>query len=262
MGQRSPVQSFKLDVSKMLTVADLIHSELAPLQDISQALTMGQRKVRCLREWGCMANILKGSRSTTELYPYIKRLRSTNKWLQVLQLVHYWLCRNNPILSYVAHGYAGQEKFTVEELNRNLVERDVLSGISEKNIRKALNVTLNSLTDPKGLGDLGLVQRITQGSTRYEVHSQPPEPLVAAYIIYTNWPPNTAKVAINEIVSGRNSLGRIFFLDETQVMTLLRDLEARGFVKIETVASLNQIGINPKLTPHDFLDMLINEARQ
>jgi len=262
MGQRSPLQSFKLDVSQIFRVADLIHSGTVSLQDIGQALAIGQRKVRSLREWGCMANILEGSRSTTELYPYIRRLKETGKWLQVLQLVYYWLCRNNSIMGYVVHGYGGRGKFTVEELNKGLIESDVLSDMSEKNIKKGVNVTLNSLTDSQGLGNLGFIQKATRGTNWYSVHPQRPDPFVAAYIIYTNWPPNTAKVAIKEIVSGRNGLGRIFFLDEIQVMTILRKLEARGFVKIETVAGLNQIGINPKLTPDDFLDMLINEVKQ
>ena len=87
-----------------------------------------------------------------------------------------------------------------------------------------------------------------------------PGRLVAAYIIYVSWPPNTAKVAIDEILSGRNSLGRLFFLDEMQVMGLLRKLEERDLVKVETVARINQIGINPKLTADEILGMVVREA--
>ena len=231
------------------------------MQDIGQALAMGQRKVRSLREWGCMANILEGSRSTTELYPYIRRLKETGKWLQVLQLVYYWLCRNNSIIGYIVHGYGGRGKFTEEELNDDLIESDVLSGKSEKNIRKGVRTTLNSLTDPQGLKNLGLIQKATQRASWYSVHSQRPDPLVAAYIIYTNWPSHTAKVAISEIVSGRNSVGRIFFLTRFQAMSILRELEDRGLVKIETAAGLDQIGRDPGITPEDILEMIVAEAQ-
>ncbi len=261
MGQRSPLQSFKLNVSQVFSVADLIYSGVVSLQDIGQELAIGQRKVRCLREWGCMANILEGSRSTTGLYPHIRRLKETGKWSQVLQFVYYWLCRNNSIMGYIVHGYGGQREFTVEQLNRDLIEGNLLPGMSEKSIRGGTNVALNSLTDTKGLGHLGLVQRATQGTTWYSVHSQRPDSLVTAYIIYANWPSHTAKVAISEIVSGCNSVGRIFFLTKFQVMSILRELEDQGLIKIETAAGLDQIGRDPKITPDDILEMIVAEAQ-
>jgi hypothetical protein len=260
MGQRSPLQSFELDVNKMFTVVDLIHSGVVSLQDIGQALGMGQRKVRSLREWGCMANILEGSRSTTAAYPHLRKLKETGKWLQVLQLAYYWLCRNNSFMGYIVHRYGEQGEFTVEQLKRDLIESDVSSGKSEKSVRRGINVTLNSLTNTKGLGDLELFRKVTRGRTWYSACSRCPDLLIVAYIIYTNWPSHTAKVAISEIVAGRNSVGRIFFLTEFQVMSILRELEDQGLIKIETAAGLDQIGRDPRITSDNILEMIIAEA--
>jgi hypothetical protein len=54
MGKRSVFQGFKLDVNKMLGIAELIDSGVVSRQDIARELAMGQRKVRSLTDWGCM----------------------------------------------------------------------------------------------------------------------------------------------------------------------------------------------------------------
>jgi hypothetical protein len=68
-------------------------------------------------------------------------------------------------------------------------------------------------------------------------------------------------VAISEIVSGRNSVGRVFFLTKFQVVSTLRELEDRGLLKIETAAGLDQIGRDPRISPDDILQMLVAEAQ-
>lgn len=261
MGKRSAFQGFRLEVGKVLSIAELIDSGVMSRQNIARALAMGQRKVRSLSDWGCMANILegRGARSTTELYPYIRRLKDADKRLQVLQLIYYWICRNNPIINYLVHQYEGPREFDINELSNSLIESGLLSG-KRKSIKKAVNNALKSLMEPEGLKDLGIIQSTTEGTNWYSMHSQHPDPLIAAYIIYANWPSHTAKVSISEIVSGRNSVGRIFFLTKFQVMSILRELEDRGLIKIETAAGLDQIGRDPRVTPDDVLEMIVAEA--
>ena len=119
MGKRSVFQGFKLEIRKVFSIAELIDSGITSRQDIAQSLGMGQRKVRSLGDWGCMANILEGRgvHSTTELYPYIRKLDAEGEWLQVLQLVYYWLCRNNTIMSYLVHHFEPPGYFSKEELS-------------------------------------------------------------------------------------------------------------------------------------------------
>jgi len=66
-------------------------------------------------------------------------------------------------------------------------------------------------------------------------------------------------VRIKEVVSGQNSLGRIFFLTEPQVMALLSKLEQERALALEVIADLRQIGPNPSMTAEDFLEMLIHD---
>lgn len=261
MGKRSAFQGFKLEVDKVFSIAELRDSGIASREDIARRLAMGQRKVRSLSDWGCMANILegRGARSVTDFYPHIRDLNEAGKWLKVLQLIYYWLCRNNAIIDYLVHQYGELGKFEKEELVDGLVDSDRLSG-KRKTIRGAVNNTLNSLTEPEGLGDLRTIQSSNERPELYSLHSQRPAPLIAAYIIYTNWPPNTAKVAISQIVSGSNSVGRIFFLTKFQVISILRELEDRGLVKIETAAGLDQIGRDPHIIPEDILEMILAEV--
>lgn len=265
MPPRSPLQSVRLDVGKMLSIAELIYSGTVSLDGIGRSLGMGQRKVRSLREWGCMANILEDSRSTTKFYLYIRRLNQSGKRYELMQLIYYWICRNNSIVHYIVHACGQTGGFATADVVQGIIDSSLLPTTSARNIREGVGVSLNSMVDStepasrSGLGPLGLIHKLEERE-QYAVHPCIPEPLVAAYIIYANWPLNTAKVAIAEIALGRNSLGRIFFLDEIQVMGILQRLEEQDLVKVETVARINQIGIHPKLAADDILDMLVREA--
>lgn len=260
MVKRSPFQGFKLEVDKVFSIADLRDSASVSKEDVARMLGMGQRKVRSLSDWGCMANILEGqgARSVTDFYRRVRNLKEVGKWLEVLQLLYYWLCRNNVIIEHIVHQYGEQGEFEKQELIDGLVESDSVSG-KRSTVKGAVNTTLNSLTDPEGLKDLGIV-RSSKESGLYSLHSQGADALIAGYIIYENWPPNTAKVAISRVVSGRGSVGRIFFLTKFQVISILRELEDRGLVKIETAAGLDQIGRDPSVTPNDILEMAVAEV--
>lgn len=261
MGKRSVFQGFKLEVDKVFSIAELRDSGVGSKEDIARMLGMGRRKVRSLSDWGCMANILegRGARSVTDFYRYVRNLNEAGRRLDVLQLMYYWLCRNNAVIKHIVHEYGEPGEFEKQELIEGLVKSNSVSG-SRNTIRGAVNTTLNSLMDPEGLRDLGVIARDGKRPESYSLHSQRSDGLIAAYIIYTNWPPNTAKVAISRIVSGRNSVGRIFFLTKFQVMSILRELEDQGLVKIETAAGLDQIGRDPDVSPEDILEMVLAEV--
>jgi hypothetical protein len=261
MGKRSVFQGFRLEIDKVLDIAELRHSGVESRQDIANTLGMGRRKVRSLSDWGCMVSILegRGARSVTGLYLHIRRLNETGEWLKALQVIYYWLCRNNIIIEYLVNRYAEAGEFEKNRLIEELMESDWLSG-KRTSIGGAVNTTLNSLVKTEGLKDLGVIRRSEREPESYSLHSQCPDRLVAGYIIYTNWPPNTAKVAISQIASGHNSLGRIFFLTEFEVMSILRELEDRNLIKIETAAGLNQIGRDSHIAPEDILEMMSAEG--
>lgn len=234
--------------------------------EIAQQLEVGVDKALCFLRWAQLLRLIgvKQSREatlrTTGFYTALLQLGERKR--DALGLIYFTACKWHLITSFLVNDVAYPRRasgFTVGEAHHLIEERSKEFEASLSTLKTQVTRHLRGLIHRKGFGKLGLIRK---GKTRYYITPFEPNPFVCAYIIYTNWPPNTAKVAIKEIVSGRNSVGRIFFLDEMQVMTILRKLEDRGFVKIETVAGLNQIGINPKLTPDDFLDMLIGEIKR
>lgn len=264
---------FWLDIPLVFRVARQVDMGVTDRAKIAQELEVGMDKALCFLRWAQLLGLIKVEESKepnlhiTDLCSTILQLGERDQ--DTLQLIYFTACKRHLITSFLVNDVAYPQRasgFAVEEAHRLIEERSQEFKASLSTLKTQVTRHLKGLIHRNGLGNLGLIRRVERierkQRNRYVVTPFEPSPLVAAYIIYTSWPPNTAKVAIKEIVSGRNSLGRIFFLDEMQVMTILRKLEERGFVKVETVAGLNQIGINPKLTANDFLDMLINEAKQ
>ncbi len=266
MPARSPIQPFRFDIDSVLSVAQLIDSGTSSLDSLAQALATGQRKVRSIREWGCMSGILADSSTVTGLYHRVRDLVSAGRRVEPCELAYYLLCQNNAIIQNIANDSARLGRFNADSVVRSVVDSGVLGTNSERNILHGVRVSLDSLAggtgvdSSSGLGLLDILHDIENAPGWYTVHPHAPHVLVAGYILYSAWPPDTAKVAISEVAAGRNSLGRVFFLEEAQVIGLLRALEARGLVKVEMAAGINQIGINPKVTANDILDMLIQEA--
>lgn len=156
--------------------------------------------------------------------------------------------------------------FSGEDARESIKDHADRFGASLATLKNQVTRHLKTLVHGRGFGNLGVVRKATvsEGTAlrgEYTVTSVEPSPLASAYMIYANWPSNTAKVAISEIVSGRNSVGRIFFLNGFRVMSVLRELEDRDLVKIETAAGLDQIGRNPKISLQDILQMIVTEAK-
>ncbi len=256
---------FKLDLMLLGKILDAVLGGVTTCEDVARPLGIGEPKVRFFCYWGMVLKLVESKEATefpyrvTEMY---SRLSGHLTDFSIQQVLYSLACSNHMILSFIVNDFAWGRfakatfSFSPVELRK---EASTALGLSEESLKRQIPIHLGTLTGRNGFGNLGLIKK---RRAEYVLCPLQPDPLVAAHIIYTNWPSHTAKVAISEIVSGRNSVGRLFFLDEMQVMTILRKLEARGFVKIETVAGLNQIGINLKLTPDDFLDMLISEVKQ
>ncbi|MEA3376690.1 MAG: DUF4007 family protein, partial [Chloroflexota bacterium] len=113
------------------------------------------------------------------------------------------------------------------------------------------------LSNSSHFGKLGIF--VETGDQTVRVNSYRPDWRSAAYILYDFWPENTSRMRTEEVVSGQNKLGRIFFLTEPQVMALLSRLEQERAIALEVVADLRQIGLNPSMRAEDFLEMLIHD---
>jgi len=255
---------FKLDLKLLGKILDAILDGASTYRDVARPLGIGEPKVRFFCYWGIILQLVESNEATefpyrvTEMY---SRLRGHLTDFGIQQVLYGLACSNHMILSFIINDFAWNRfikailSFSSVELRK---EASTALGLSEESLKRQIPIHLGTLTGRNGFGNLGIIKKC---GAEYVLCPLEPDPLVAAYIIYTHWPPNTAKVAISQVLSGRNSVGRIFFLTRFQVMSILRELEDRGLVKIETAAGLDQIGRDPRVTPDDILEMIVAEAR-
>jgi len=229
---------------------------------------LGDEKVRGVREWaddleltrqdmrrdfltplGQAVLLTKASRVETEVQEILYYKLATCKDLEVFRALV------NVVLFDVSRRF--DPTFDVGEIRQRILAVEMMTRAAPKYVQSEVGTALNALTSEEGLGKLRIVVPID--SKRYKVNSYRPDWRTAAYILYDFWPENVSRVRIAEVVSGQNSLGRIFFLTEPQVMALLVKLEQERAIALEVVADLSQIGLNPSMKAEDFLEMLIHD---
>lgn len=265
---------FRLDIPFAFAVAGQIGLGLSDKASIARELRVGVDKAACFLRWVELLGLAvttpgpdPRSLVVTGLHGALQQVGETSHIS--LQLLYSITCRRHVITSFLINEVAYRNRyrgFSGEEA-RELI-RDYAGGFhaSLRTLKNQVTRHLKSLVHRRGFGNLGLVRKAAAGERaalrrEYTVTPLEPNPLVAAHVVYANWPSSTAKVAISQIVSGRNSVGRIFFLSRFQVMSILRELENRGLIKIETAAGLDQIGVNPEVTFEDILQMIVQEVK-
>lgn len=255
---------FWLDIPFVFQVARIVDRGVIDEAEVARQLKVGVDKARPFLRWAQLLGLLEEEQSkeanlrTTDLYKILLQLGKKEQ--DTLELIYFITCKRHLITAFLVNDVAYPRRFsgfTREEARYLIEERSQEFKAKLSTLKSQASRHLRGLIHRKGFGNLGLIQK---RGTRYSIASFEPNPLIAAYIIYTNWPPNTAKVAISQIVSGSNSVGRIFFLTKFQVISILRELEDRGLVKIETAAGLDQIGRDPHITPEDILEMILAEV--
>lgn len=236
-------------------------------KQIAGAEGMGQPKARGLLEWGRHLGVIELQEDRNYLItPFgksIDKLRNRYPY----EILYWKLVKTHRAVSLIVNDFLYNKsrsfspEFSSAELQRFL--QQISSDIghpTERDLKSIYLEALNALSEQlKGFGTLGIIVPLNDQKKSYRVNSYRPDWRTAAYILYDSWPENTSRVRIKEVVSGQNSLGRIFFLTEPQVMVLLSKLEQERAIALEIVADLNQIGPNPSMKAEDFLEMLIHD---
>ena len=261
-------QNFNLDLANISSAISLI--AIGTNAEIAVALGMGTRKVRDSFEWCYHLGLLfEKSRSSpqclTDLGQWLAAHESWTNELPILDILYASLVTRHKIISELVNELAHTaslrfpSQFSMQEYKSFLVSLvpDVVNA-KAKVILDRRSKFLNALTRPSGLGKLGMFS-VAEDRSSVKVRPRLPSWQSAAYILYNSWPENTSRMGISEVVNGRNSLGRIFFLTEPQVMILLSKLEQERAIALEIVADLRQIGPNPSMKAEDFLEMLIHD---
>ena len=259
---------FSLDLTLIYKLLERIPDEGIPTAQIREQFPeLGGEKVRGLKEWTNDLGLTCQSGGKTSLSPLGKAAslaKSSSVESKIQEILYYKLATSadlevlsaliNVFLFDVSRTF--DQSFDLEEARRHIVAL-VETNAAPKYVKGEVRTAIRALTDDQGVSKLGILVPI--GGGRYRVNSYRPDWRTAAYILYDSWPENTSRVRIKEVVSGQNSLGRIFFLTEPQVMILLSKLEQERAIALEIVADLNQIGPNPSMKAEDFLEMLIHD---
>lgn len=266
--RKTPFQSFRLDLDNIANCITLIRAGINTRHAIAQELGMGEKKVEGIFEWAEFLGILEDRPRTRAqvLKPLGQKLPEFEGFsgnIQALEILYALLVINHPLINRIVNNFAYDVSrrfdpfFDKDTFKRALLNIGQDFDVNPGFLSKRASIYRDALTNSSYFGKLGIFVEV--GSGTFRVNSYRPDWRTAAYILYDSWPENTSRVRIKEVVSGQNSLGRIFFLTEPQVMALLSKLEQERALALEVIADLRQIGPNPSMTAEDFLEMLIHD---
>jgi len=259
---------FRLDLTLVYELLECIPGKGASASQIREQFPeLGGDKVRGMREWADDLGLTYRNERKVFLSPLGKAAssaRGLSLETKIQEIMYYKLATSddlevfstliNDFLFDVSRTFS--QSFDLEGAKRRILAL-VETNAAPKYVKGEASTAIRALTSEQGVSKLGIVVPISKD--HYRVNSYRPDWRTAAYILYDSWPENTSRVRIKEVVSGQNSLGRIFFLTEPQVMALLSKLEQERAIALEVVADLRQIGPNPAMKTEDFLEMLIHD---
>lgn len=229
---------------------------------------MGEKKVEGVLEWAEFLGLIVSELRTkpqalTPLGAAMTRLPRFPEDEQALEILYAVVARNHPLVNRLVNSFVYdmslqfEPVFDRERFRVALLHASHGFNVSPAFLTKRAPIYLDLLTDPTNLGRIGTVAREADGKL-FKVRSRRPDWRSAAYLLYAFWPENQSRTKIDELLSGQDSLGRIFCMTRPQVMALLSKLEQESIIALEMVADLNQVGLNPAMRAQDFLEMLID----
>jgi len=266
--KKTPFQSFRLDLNNVANCITLIRAGINTRHAIAQELGMGEKKVEGIFEWAEFLGLLEDRPRTKiqVLKPLGRKLLEFPGFpdnTQALEILYAMFVVNHPIINRIVNHFAyNMSRQFDSSFNKDTFRRALLNigqdfDVNPRFLSKRASIYRDLLTNSSNLGKLGIF--VKTGNETFRVNSYRPDWRSAAYILYDSWPENTSRIRIDKVVSGQNSLGRIFFLTEPQVMVLLSKLEQERAIALEVIADLKQIGPNPSMKAEDFLEMLIHD---
>jgi hypothetical protein len=266
--RKTPFQSFRLDLDDVADCIALIHAGTNTRHAIARELGMGEKKVEGIFEWAEFLGLLEDRPRTKAqvLKPIGRKLLEFPRFpgsIQALEILYAMIVINHPLVNQVVNRFAYSKSrqfdptFSKEAFKQALLNIGQGFDVDPQFLSKRAYIYRDLLSNSSHFGKLGIF--VETGDEIFRINSYRPDWRSAAYILYDSWPENTSRMRIGEVVTGRNRLGRIFFLSEPQVMALLSRLEQERAIALEVVADLRQIGLNPSMRAEDFLEMLIHD---
>lgn len=229
--------------------------------EVAGELGISERKLRAVREWlillGLMQTVENRSRPTAEASLY-QQIHGTEPEA-FLELVYYRLCTRNRLFSGLVNvflaerllGYARPD-FARADAQQWFLDFNRTSR-SESDLRECfLRFFSPLLRTGDGFGTLALLE---QRGASCVIHPHVPHPIVQAFLLYDQ-AAGRASLPLEQVASGFNSLGRLFFLDRPSLMECLIRLQAQGVVQVDMTAGINQVALTGGRTPLRLLEEL------
>lgn len=254
--KRHPFQSFALKMDEMERLCVAIRQGASSYNEIAMAIELNTPKVEVLLQWAHHLGLVE-DKALTWLGKELADKNTRSAFSESLQEVMYYdLCQNHVIcgllvnrLAYRA-AFSYPSEFSTDEgmmlLDQERGSSAELSASSTPQLAKGLKFALNALSEDRALG---YVSGVVKGNANFPVSPRFPSWRGAITILFSSLRPGQVTLKLADIASEEGNIGRLFRLDEAQVLSLLRELEGRGYIQIHTQGGLNQVMVNKNLGP-------------
>lgn len=256
--KRHPFQSFALKLEEMHRLCAALACGAGTKEELASSLQQNTPKVDVMLEWANHLGLLNGKELTWIGRSLLERAANTDYRGAFLELLYYQLCKNHLICGLVVNklayraAFSFPSVFTKEEalmmLDAERLRYTELSGSGIAQMEKGLKFALRALTEDRSLGNVtGML--MNQGTC--QVSPRIPSLIGAFMIIQSSLRAGQVTIKIADLVHGDNLLGKLFRLDESQLFSLLSELETRRLIQVHRQGGLNQIMINTVKGPED-----------
>jgi len=181
--------------------------------------------------------------STLWLLHYV--ISSEPKWIVWNRLVNKVFPENDLISTEVAKPY-------FEDLKGSFSEQAV-----DKKLPKEILSVLDAYSEQK-FSILNFIEKESTGKyVGRKIERIEPLPFLYCLIHFRdNVYPNSTALVIQDIISSENSPGKVLFLEDYEVNSLLSNLHDHSLIRIETVGDLEQIRFNGDLSKGSVLNKI------
>lgn len=259
-------QRFKVEVPLVINILELINRGLSNIEDIRNNLGIGKNKIETFNYYLRIMDLVEYENrqfKLTNFGQYILKFRN-NPGIY-LPLLFYKLCRGwdnggHFYYSRIVNNILYDKYFSAENVIDNSEIKKKLMDYEYENDKidvKLVSLVTTAISSDDGFGYLGILTR--EDKNKFSINYYKPELLIAAYIIYDNWPINETTVSLDRVIRDQYSLGRIFLLTEEDVIPILSKLHQDEYIKIENKAGLRQIAKNSNISAESILEEIYYE---
>jgi len=218
----------------------------ASLDEVSMAVGLNRPKILGLNKlMGYLG--LQQDRKLTPLGVLILENDPYLKDVGTLCVFHYLLCANEKaeVWYFVSNEFMPKNKqFTKGEFEQAIDKAGVGRGNTRLNADKTLFLNTYTSEEYHALQSLEYLRKIEGGNDTYRAMAIEKVPvLILGFVLYDRRQKGvqTSTISINTLLTINGQVGKIFLLQREQLMSKLKQLEAKGIVGISQIADLDNI---------------------